>query len=273
MIGKGYIDWNGNGAGTTFTVELHGLTIDDSKLPAAATTNNHLGAATWFDNGTGFKVLTVKKSTSSNATGLIFSEIGANNLWDGSQAASGDILFFDFDLPIVEWKQTSLISTTENVFKNTMITRRQASDQTLPNGIYTPVDFDTLMQTQGNGVEYQSGAGYNSGTGTYTTNPGYLVKQSGWYEFSGKANVFSMTADTGELISRIVVTGESFTPLGDREDITGGEQSIRASRLVYVEKDTLVEFHVLQSNGTSRDLRSSSGTVFEVNAVKDTSVF
>lgn len=97
----GHLAWNGAGAGSNVTYSIP-WSIDGNKLPFNAVNGlDTVGTATWNDNGTSYKVMNIYVVS---ATTLRFLEIGTTNLWDGTQAASGDTLTFRFTVPISGWE-------------------------------------------------------------------------------------------------------------------------------------------------------------------------
>lgn len=104
---EGRLNWSGVGAGANFTVDIPTNVLMDSSLVNTTSGETHFGTATWTDSGTSFKSLHVRRS---NNTSFSFWEIGANNIWDGTQAASGDVLSYHISIPIAGWSANSAMS-------------------------------------------------------------------------------------------------------------------------------------------------------------------
>lgn len=98
---RGTASWSGAGAGTSYKLSLpSNYTPDSTKMPGSST-DNQIGSAYWFDSGTALYDLMPFYNTS--ASGIEFFETSGNPIWDGSQAASGDKITFDVNIPIAEW--------------------------------------------------------------------------------------------------------------------------------------------------------------------------
>jgi len=92
--------WTGAGAGSAFTMTIPNSNLIDSNKVPGISGYLKAGSAMWADSGVGYKALNLFAASTST---LQFAEIGANNDWDGSQAASGDYLAIQFKVPIVGW--------------------------------------------------------------------------------------------------------------------------------------------------------------------------
>ncbi len=92
--------WTGAGAGSAFAMTIPNSNLIDSNKVPGISGYLKAGSAMWADSGVGYKALSLFAASTST---LQFAEIGANNDWDGSQAASGDYLAIQFKVPIVGW--------------------------------------------------------------------------------------------------------------------------------------------------------------------------
>ena len=100
---EGQCVWTGAGAGTTFLVGIpSGLTISSARLSNGTVEAAFVGAANWNDNGT--KRRTLHPEVSGGLISVLFREAETTNTWDGSQAASGDVVKFSVRVPISGWK-------------------------------------------------------------------------------------------------------------------------------------------------------------------------
>lgn len=96
---EGVIEWNGAGAGSLILDIPSGLTIDTAKLyNSASTTDNRRGSFNLFGTGSLGGYVTYSDSNSvrfiSNAGSFV----------TGSARVSGDVVNFNFNLPITNWE-------------------------------------------------------------------------------------------------------------------------------------------------------------------------
>lgn len=126
---KGTIYWNGNGAGSTFAVSLPtGFVADTSKLEGSS--DSPCGYGTWFNNGTDYADLQV---TRGSFTTVVFIESDTLNSWDGSQAANGDYINFNAQVPIAGWSSNQVLSEDAGN-RNIYVRAVKSGDQTITAG-------------------------------------------------------------------------------------------------------------------------------------------
>lgn len=96
----GFVDWDGAGGGTSFSVYLpSGYNVDYTSL-VSDVGGTHIGTATFTDSGTSYDAFHIY---AANAQYVRFLEIGTLNVWDGTAAASTDRLGYRFKVPIAEF--------------------------------------------------------------------------------------------------------------------------------------------------------------------------
>lgn len=93
------VEWNGGGAGATFTVELpSGYTMDTAKLPANTVLS--LGTGQWYDASTSRKIVAVRYNST---TTVAFDVSAGTSLLNGTDFADQDDLTFQILIPITGW--------------------------------------------------------------------------------------------------------------------------------------------------------------------------
>lgn len=163
-----------------------GFTIDTSKItPATSGGVPSVGSATVFD-GTSVYTGSVVVFDSTNLAIIIGDETSAPQYMSStvSSLANADIrVSFTAFIPISGWEATNLVSTTENLFKNTVV-EGAGNGGTALTANTTNIDF---TETSDN---------FNVWNGTQFTSP-----KNDWYDFSG---VVVQTATTTGTISAYV---------------------------------------------------------------------
>lgn len=96
---NGLIQWNGAGAGGTFTVSPDGYTFNTDKMAGGTNTANGtatiLGTSEWFENGVAFKDL----GTIYNGSNAVRFHENPGNL-QGTAISSGDAVRVSFSVPV-----------------------------------------------------------------------------------------------------------------------------------------------------------------------------
>lgn len=105
---RGYIGWNGTGAGAAFTVSLpSGLSIDTNKT-SSIVTETSLGYLQFKDSGVSYRVGNV---VYDSTTAVKFVLDSATDALLGTGFTTSDSLFFTFTVPIAGWSSNVKISS------------------------------------------------------------------------------------------------------------------------------------------------------------------
>lgn len=246
---EGYIVWSGAGAGSNFSIFLpDGLSVDTS-LVANGAGGAQYGLATWNDSGTAFKTLNIRRP---NTTSFSFWEIGVSpaNVWDGTQAASGDSLSYQASLPIAGWSSNAQMSEDlggrEVVFSATQAKTISIADNSLI--LYTFDGSATIMEDTTNGFD--------------PANSEWIVPETGYYDLNGRAVFSAIGATDRNFGAAFFVNGVNIygTTISRGTSNNGGSanQSIVAYKLI---KGDIVDFRVYQNDvsaATSHNVTSAT---------------
>lgn len=106
---QGTVVYSGAGANSAFSSSLPtGLVIDTSKVPTAASEANPLGAASFFDSGSGAKpAITVYNNTTS-----IYISHATTGVVNTNTMTASDKLEYTYTVPIVGWSSNTLVSSS-----------------------------------------------------------------------------------------------------------------------------------------------------------------
>ncbi len=176
---NGLITWAGAGGGSTFTVSLpSGLTIDTAKIKNNVE-SSLLGTALWQDSGTAFKTVAVEYSST---TVVQFEEVtSSTGVLVGTGFASGDTLSYYFEVPIVGWSSSQVMSSDAD----TRVVTMQVSGNVTATvtGSYSLLKFTSTP--------------YKDTHGSFSTSTGlYTVPVSGFYECTAQVQINGTYANT-----------------------------------------------------------------------------
>lgn len=164
---RGYITWNGAGAGGTFTVSLGGYTIDTNKINSS-TQNSIEGYAMWLDNGTARKAVGVMYSTT---TAIQFEDLtSSSGVLAGTGFASGDVLSYEIVVPVVGL--SSSVQMSDQTDTRIVAASYYGHNSTaFADNTYTTIQFNTKLE--------DTHAMFSAGTTT--------IKVAGLYEINAAA--------------------------------------------------------------------------------------
>lgn len=188
-----YAEWDGGGAGTTFTVSLPtGYTIDTSRLEDIGASNAIDGFGRWQDAGTAFVPLQAKYNST---TTIRWEELTTANIWDGSQAASGDSIFLSVTVPITGWNSsTQFLTQNYDWYVDASITGANPSLGTIDVSTYTGITDGGLSLTNNTSLSnvYIACSSTEEGDGTDCTGDESVgIAVTGWV---GKVEVCAATS-------------------------------------------------------------------------------
>jgi hypothetical protein len=217
------------GAGTNFPVDMPtGVTLETNDLEING--KSHYGTGTWFDSGVGFKSLHVRRP---NSTSISFWEIGANNVWDGTQAANGDTLSFEASLKVLGWGGEGRMSEDAGNREISFLARG-LSDSSL--------SADTAKTIIANSVKHNNGQGYNSTTGVFT------APESGEYLFIGRASATLNLATNQRFFGFFAVSSTGSLSAGRSNGVgVSNLHTVGAPVQIKLSKGDTVEFRVQSS--------------------------
>ena len=227
---NGNIVWNGNGAGSTFTVSIpSGLVIDTSKI-----VSEKIGMGYWRDSGTKERVL-IAYNESTTTIGFVESEV-LLNVWDGSQAANGDRVWYTITVPISGWSSNQVLSEDAG---NRLIAGRfylTAAANHTSSGSEQKVPLDS--------VSFDTAGGWDS------VNKRYVLPESGYYSANGAVG-FNAIADTKRYAAVICKNGTRLS-YGNLP-VNGGNETVisQHSDLFYGIKGDYIELKGYQNDSAS----------------------
>ncbi len=132
----GRLQWGGVGAGSPFELTIpSGLSIDPTRIPS-----DRLNFAWWRDNGTKERTLAAYNA-STTTIGFLETETVANT-WDGTQAASGDRVWYNYSAPIAGWSSNQVLS--EDAGNRLIYTRATMSNQSISSSSATKIALSNI---------------------------------------------------------------------------------------------------------------------------------
>ena len=163
---EGQITFNGAGSNSTLTINIPaGLSIDSAKL--TSNSNGIVGSGYWADAGVGFFNLTVRPNTSNT---IAFYQTSGTASFNSSVAASGDVIAFNFKVPIQGWSSSQVFSSDAD----TRVVAALIGGGTAAATANNPIIYSTVgLDTHG---------AYSTITGKYT------VPVSGYYNVNASGD-------------------------------------------------------------------------------------
>jgi len=163
---EGYLTWSGAGAGGVFTVSLPpGLVIDTGKINPGVQEST-LGHGQWKDNGTG----RYHANVTYNVTTSVQFELDGSGPLNGTAFASGDILSYSFEVPILGWEASSRVSDGYQGRDIIIASAQQLTPTGTVGAAFNITKFPAV------GIVTDTVSGYDATTGIYT------VKTAGNYD-------------------------------------------------------------------------------------------
>ena len=165
LLLHGRITFTGPGNVASFHIATP-YSFDFSKVVGS---NIH-NTAMWTDTGTAYKSLVPYPHTIPSTGVIRFAEIGAVNVWDSTQAVSGDSIEFKFSVPILGWNSNMVLS--EDAGNREIVLEAAFSGGTIANNAYTNLTGSNTTFT----VFADTTASFNTTTGLYT------FPETGYYD-------------------------------------------------------------------------------------------
>lgn len=153
-----------SGAGTSSALTLTmptGLTVDTSLVTTGATTSVKIGSGVWDDAGSISTIAPYFATSSTFGFQKTVPAVGTTSV-RGSDLASGDVLHFNFMVPIAEWSGSGTLNVAQNdVEYASNSTTSDADDTTTfvygPNGSEIPtITASAVNATRAKRVRFQT---------------------------------------------------------------------------------------------------------------------
>jgi len=137
--------------------------------------------------------------------------------------------------------------------------RTAPAAQSIPTAIFTTVDFPNQVQSTTGG--WVTGAGYNSGTGTWTTEPGWVAQESGTYNVQSGIRFANAVFTVGSTFTfSVAVNGTIIKVLAsDEQDATNTTSiGLAGSCLLLLNAGDFVTMKAFQNEGANRSTEANA---------------
>lgn len=274
---EGTIIFNGAAnANGVFRIPLPpGLIVDTSKTSGAFQKLN--GTVSFFQNsgskfyGLGLPILDGATNGGANNYFLVNSvtynglsvqqwqgsTTGISNNPTGAALAAGDTLEFSIsDIPILGW--SSSVQVSDGYDGRVVACSRGANGQSIPTNIYTPINYTTVISTD-TVSGWTDGVGYNSTTGTYTTDPSYVIKTSGKYKITANILFAQIAFGVGNILDFGIYRNGTgvLTEATTVQTTTSGYYGVKTEGIVDLIAGDVIVTKGFQNSGSNKSLLAS----------------
>jgi hypothetical protein len=197
------------------------------------------------------KVYKIKKTDSSANTVTI--DGNASETIDGTLVKYIDNQYDSIEI-VSDGTNWAMISDARKIGS----TRVSGSALSIPHNISTPVDFASNIVTKG--ITWTAGAGYNSVTGTWTTEPKFTIIEPGWYETTAQLLYGSHTLGIVEYAVFIRTAAGIRTRAENFAQATASTfaHTGKATFKEYLNAGDVIAIHAYQTSGVNRSLHTDS---------------
>lgn len=242
-----------------------GLTIGSTTYSIAAVTN---GANNSFRIVFG-NVKTDDAGVTSDPTKFNSVDTSANI---PAAIASGATLSVTVRVPILGW--SSSVQVSDGYDGRVVACSRGANGQSIPTNIYTPINYTTVISTD-TVSGWTDGVGYNSTTGTYTTDPSYVIKTSGKYKITANILFAQIAFGVGNILDFGIYRNGTgvLTEATTVQTTTSGYYGVKTEGILDLIAGDVIVIKGFQNSGSNKSLiASGSASKFSIEKLSGSPV-